>query len=409
MHAITVENISKRFMYSGAKPYSAREFFGGLLRSRSLPAKENWALKNISFTADDGEALAIIGNNGAGKSTLLKILSRITKPTTGRAAILGRVGSLLEVGTGFHSELSGRENIFLNGAILGMKRTEIERRFDEIVEFSEVGEYLETPVKHYSSGMYMRLAFAIAAHLETEVLIVDEVLAVGDVGFQKKCLNKMRDVGRAGRTVLFVSHDMQAVSRLCSRVVWIKGGELIRDGEARQVISEYLHEQSKIGAERRWENARSAPGGNGVKLLAVRVVNDSGQTTSAFDASESVFVEMEYAVSEASKTVVPSIRINNEQGVCVFVSHDWHTGWRDRERPVRNFTSRAKIPGNLLTEGPHFIGVAAARHNPPLTYFAENDVVTFNVAESSKGASSRGDLIGIVPGVVRPLLEWETK
>lgn len=406
MQVLSANRLSKRYYYSGARPYSAREFFGGLLRSRKGVTRENWALKDVSFEAAEGETLGIIGNNGAGKSTLLKILSRITKPTTGNATIRGRVGSLLEVGTGFHSELSGRENVFLNGAILGMKHAEIERRFDEIVDFSEVEEYLDTPVKHYSSGMYMRLAFAVAAHLEPEVLIVDEVLAVGDVGFQRKCLNKMRDVGNSGRTVIFVSHDMQAVSRLCTRVLWIKDGELFRDGESRTVISEYLHEQSQIGAERRWDEVSNAPGNEDVRLIAVRVLNERKEVSSNIDIRDNVFVEMEYEVLK-KRVLVPSIQLNNEHGACILVSHDWQGEWRKKDRPAKRYTSRVKIPGNLLSEGPVFVSVAAARHDPPFTYFSERDVVTFNVSETAGGDSARGDLTGPIPGVVRPVLKWE--
>jgi len=407
MEALKANKLSKRYYYSGARPYSAREFFGGLLRSKKGSMRENWALKDVSFEAAEGETLGIIGNNGAGKSTLLKILSRITKPTSGNAIIRGRVGSLLEVGTGFHAELTGRENIFLNGAILGMKHSEIETRFDEIVEFSEVGEYLETPVKHYSSGMYMRLAFAVAAHLEPEVLIVDEVLAVGDVGFQRKCLNKMKDVGQSGRTVIFVSHDMQAVSRLCSRVLWIREGELFRDGESRAVISEYLHEQSQIGAERIWSDTNDAPGDDNVKLIGVRIVNAENRVISNADIREDVFVEIEFQIMKPS-IVVPSIQLNNEQGACIFVSHDWNLDWGRKERSAKTYRSRVRIPGNFLSEGPLFVNVSAARHDPPLSYFNERDVVTFNVSETAGEISARGDLTGPIPGVVRPLLVWET-
>src|SRR5215213_993506 len=243
MQVIKVENLSKLYYLGGGTRHnSLRDAVMSFVR-KPLKAKgkqELWALKDLDFTVGDGETLGIIGHNGAGKSTLLKILSRITKPTSGHASIRGRAGSLLEVGTGFHSELSGRENIYLNGAILGMKRAEIEKKFDEIVAFSEIETFLDTPVKHYSTGMYMRLAFSVAAHLDPEVLIVDEVLAVGDVRFQRKCLRKMREVGESGRTVIFVSHDMQSISRLCRRAIWLEGGEVKYDGDADEVIAEYL-------------------------------------------------------------------------------------------------------------------------------------------------------------------------
>src|SRR5687767_7443460 len=284
MQTIRVQNLSKLYRFE-ARPYSLREVITGVFHRRESSRKRNdlWALHDVNFDVGDGETLGIVGNNGAGKSTLLKILSRITKPTRGSATIRGRVGSLLEVGTGFHSELSGRENIYLNGAILGMRRAEIDKKFDEIVAFSEIEAFLDTPVKHYSTGMYMRLAFSVAAHLDPEILIVDEVLAVGDVGFQKKCLRKMRSVGESGRTVIFVSHDMQSITRLCRRVIWLKDGRLQSDGEAKHVVGVYLHEQTRTGAEKVWEDAASAPGNQVVRLRSVRVLDENGRTTSAID------------------------------------------------------------------------------------------------------------------------------
>lgn len=409
MRTIRVENLSKLYHFGGSRPYSAREWVTGLFRgSGSARKSELWALRDVSFEAADGETLGIVGNNGAGKSTLLKILSRITRPTKGTAEIRGRVGSLLEVGTGFHSELSGRENIYLNGAILGMRRSEIEKKFDEIVDFSEVEKFLDTPVKHYSSGMYMRLAFAVAAHLEPEVLIVDEVLAVGDVGFQRKCLNKMRDVGQSGRTVLFVSHDMQSISRLCSRAIWLRRGELVADGDARSVISDYLHEQSKTGSDRQWENADGAPGSAIVRLRRVRVCDEAGKTVSSADISRPVGVEMTYEVLDGGKIFVPGCQFYNDQGVCIFASHDWNSGWRDRARVAGTYTSTVWIPGNFLSEGSVFVTATAASYDPHVTHFSERDAVTFNVIDTPDGGSARGDLAGFIPGAVRPVLKWES-
>src|SRR5687767_8980832 len=276
MQVINADNLSKRYVLGTRQPYSLRELLTGFFERGDDEGKVLWALRDVNFSVDEGETLGLIGHNGAGKSTLLKILSRITKPTSGSATIRGRVGSLLEVGTGFHSELSGRENVYLNGAILGMRRAEIDKKFDEIVAFSEIEAFLDTPVKHYSTGMYMRLAFSVAAHLDPEVLIVDEVLAVGDVGFQKKCLRKMRSVGESGRTVIFVSHDMQSITRLCRRVIWLKDGELRADGEATRVVSEYLHEQSQTGAEKIWQHDLDAPGNDIVRLRQIRVRDDRG-------------------------------------------------------------------------------------------------------------------------------------
>lgn len=409
MSAITVDNISKLYHIGERSSNSLRDAISGLWRrsGESSITNELWALKDVSFEVREGDTLGVIGRNGAGKSTLLKILSRITKPTKGSISIRGRVGSLLEVGTGFHNELTGRENIFLNGAILGMRHSEIEKRFDEIVAFSEIEQFLDTPVKHYSSGMYMRLAFAIAAHVELEVLIVDEVLAVGDVGFQKKCLAKMRDAGESGRTVLFVSHDMSAVTRLCGRAIWLNGGGLERDGDAKSIVAEYLHEQSRVSAEKRWE-AADAPGNAVARLRAVKVCDDAGKVVVARDIRHPVNVEMTYEVLEAGKKLIPNLHFFNEQGLCIFISHDWGSGWRDRVREKGVYTSRMTVPGNFLSEGPIFVGAALTTYNPMVVHFVEWDAVTFNVTDSLDGDSARGDFAGPMPGVVRPVFDWKT-
>jgi lipopolysaccharide transport system ATP-binding protein len=248
--AIKVTDVSKRYLIGGVRNNSLRDAIAGVVRNPLRERKEElWALRDITFEVSRGERIGIIGRNGAGKSTILKILSRITRPTTGMAEIHGRVVSLLEVGTGFHSELSGRENVFLNGAILGMRKAEIETKFDEIVAFSEFDRFLDTPVKHYSSGMYMRLAFSVAAHLDPEVLIVDEVLAVGDHAFQRKCVNKMREIGRTGKTIFFVSHDMTSIGKLCNRVIWLEGGRIRQDGTAAEVIDAYLQSIGTLSEE----------------------------------------------------------------------------------------------------------------------------------------------------------------
>ncbi len=408
MNVITAEKLSKRYVLGSRQPYSFREMLTSMFE-RGDEKRVLWALRDVSFSVGEGETLGLIGHNGAGKSTLLKILSRITKPTSGTASIRGRVGSLLEVGTGFHSELSGRENIYLNGAILGMKRAEIEKKFDEIVAFSEIEAFLDTPVKHYSTGMYMRLAFSVAAHLDPEVLIVDEVLAVGDVGFQRKCLRKMRDVGESGRTVIFVSHDMQSITRLCRRVIWLKDGELRSDGEAKHVVGEYLHEQSQTGAEKIWEDVATSPGNDVARLRAARVRSSDGSVSSAIDIRQPVSIEMEYEVLQSGKVIVPSIQLNNEQGACIFVSHDWNGGWRSRERDPRVYKSSVTVPGNLLTEGTVFVTVGAATHQPHEIHFNERDAVTFNVIDSPDGDAARGDFAGPMPGVVRPVLNWKTE
>ncbi len=410
MQVIKAENLSKLYYLGGMSHNSLRDALVSFIKNPKRNKKQElWALRDVSFEVKDGETLGIIGHNGAGKSTLLKILSRITKPTSGNVEIKGRIGSLLEVGTGFHNELSGRENIFLNGAILGMKRAEIEKKFDEIVAFSEIEKFLDTPVKHYSSGMYMRLAFSVAAHLEPEILIVDEVLAVGDFGFQKKCLNKMREVGASGRTVLFVSHDMQAINRLCSRVIWLKGGQISGNGETSAVVGDYLHEQSQKGAERVWETAENAPGNEFTRLRAVRVRDEKGKTASVADIGSRVGIEITYQILADEKVITPTFHLYNEQGVCVFVSFDQDKDWRYKPRKKGIYVSTAWIPANLLSEGTMFVTVIMATFEPLSIHLIERDAVTFTVTDKIKGDSARGNYVGEMPGVVRPILDWETE
>jgi lipopolysaccharide transport system ATP-binding protein len=368
-----------------------------------------WALKDVSFEVKRGDLLGIIGRNGSGKSTLLKILSRITEPTTGIAQIQGRIRSLLEVGTGFHPELTGRENIYLNGAILGMKKAEIRQKFDEIVAFSEVEKFIDTAVKHYSSGMYLRLAFAVAAHLESEILIVDEVLAVGDARFQRKCLNKMEEVGSQGRTVLFVSHSMPAVTRLCKRALLLNEGKLLAEGPAHTIVRTYLSRvsDSSIG-ERVWRNPQEMPGGEVARLCAVRMKREDDQIGNAVSISKTIEIEIEYDVLKPGYTLLPHFQLVNEEEVLVFKALDVDPNWRKRSRPVGHFVSRAQIPGNLLQEGMHFVGVALITLEPIIVQFYETDVVAFQVIESTDGESARGDYAGDISGVVRPLLKWTT-
>ena len=307
--AIRVENLSK--MYRIGEKQESYYTFRDTLSSIALapfrrlhrvgrPPKEEeiiWALKDVSFEVKRGEVVGIIGRNGAGKSTLLKILSQITEPTEGKAEIRGRVGSLLEVGTGFHPELTGRENIFLNGAILGMRKAEIQRKFDEIVAFAEIEKFMDTPVKRYSSGMYVRLAFAVAAHLEPDILLVDEVLSVGDAAFQKKCLGKMRDVSEVGRTVLFVSHSMPAIENLCERVTWIDQGSIIQDGETREVVAQYIKEINQTMETRKvggCQNLGHRRGSGEVQFINFRLINSDGVETRNFIMSETICMEVDF-------------------------------------------------------------------------------------------------------------------
>jgi len=423
--AIRVEGLSKRFCIGERQP-AYRTLRDSLTDALATPfrrawklfnrrssdaegSKETiWALKDVSFQVKHGEILGVIGRNGAGKSTLLKILSRITPPTGGFAEIRGRVGSLLEVGTGFHPELSGRENIYLNSAILGMKRAEIGRKFDEIIAFAEVEKFIDTPVKHYSSGMYLRLAFSVAAHLEPEILIVDEVLAVGDASFQKKCLNKMEDVRKHGRTVLFVSHNLPAVTRLCGRAVLLEEGTVLQDGPSHQVVGNYLSSGLATTAAREWPDPSRAPGNHIVRMRAIRVHTEDGETTDVVDIRKPVAIEMEYEVLQPGHVLVPCMGFENEEGILAFVVSDRDPEWRRRPRPKGTFRSTAWIPGNFLAEGRLIVGAGVLTEDPFIIHFDENPAVSFLVVDSLDADSARGDYAGRLPGVVRPLLQWTT-
>jgi lipopolysaccharide transport system ATP-binding protein len=420
--AVRVQSLGKQFRIGLGKkrPYKTlREslvgaagvpfrFASRLAHRSSAPSAEYfWALKDVSFEVRAGEIVGMIGPNGAGKSTLLKILSQITEPTEGYADIHGRVGSLLEVGTGFHGELTGRENVYLNGAILGMKRAEITRKFDAIVAFAEVEKFIDTPVKHYSSGMYLRLAFAVAAHLDPEILIVDEVLAVGDASFQKKCLNKMQDVGREGRTVLFVSHDMAAITRLCERAILLDGGRVHRDGPATEVVSAHLKSGLGTTAVREWSGLER-PHKDIVALCAVRVRDEAGATAETIDIRRPVLLEMEYETWLPDYVLMPYFVLSNDEGVVAFTSNDLDPEWRGRPRPLGRYVSTVRIPGNFLAEGMMFVTAGLTTTNPDQKQFRERDVVAFQVVDSLDGDSARGDSAKGVRGVVRPLLEWKT-
>jgi len=325
--SIEVEHLAKRYLIGGHKELqykTIRDTLASLVRRGETRAVREtiWALDDVSFTISSGEAIGIIGRNGAGKSTLLKVLSRITEPTRGYARLHGRVGSLLEVGTGFHPELTGRENIFLNGAILGMGRAEIARKLDEIVAFSEIAQFLDTPVKRYSSGMYVRLAFAVAAHLDADILIVDEVLAVGDASFQRKCLKKMEDIGHHGRTVLFVSHNLASITRLCSRAILLERGRVERDGAAHEVVRFYLHSDLGTTAAREWPDQNSAPGNEAARLRAIRVRTAEGEVTEKIDIRKPVQVEMEWDVLQSGHVLVPNLHFHNEEGLVIFITSD---------------------------------------------------------------------------------------
>jgi lipopolysaccharide transport system ATP-binding protein len=421
--AIVVENLSKRYIigHQRSKDDGLRHAVEDALRAplrylrnggrkNGRTREEFWALHDINIVIKPGEAVGIIGRNGAGKSTLLKLLSRITEPTSGSIRIRGRVASLLEVGTGFHQELTGRENIFLNGAILGMARVEIKRKFDEIVAFSGVEKFIDTPVKRYSSGMYVRLAFAVAAHLEPEILVVDEVLAVGDAEFQKKCLEKLDDVGHSGRTVLFVSHNMQAITRLCSRCILLNEGRVKLDGASTEVANAYLRSGLTTTAVREWPDITKAPGDNVTRFCAVRVRSERGEAVDIIDIRESVGIELEYEVLEPGYIFLPHFSVRNEEGMHLFVGVDVDPAWRGRRRPPGRYISTGWIPGNLFAEGLMSVQAVLMSLNPEVGHVFVDDAVAFRVLDDLTARdTARGDYAKAMPGLVRPLLHWTTQ
>ena len=367
-----------------------------------------WALNDVSFNVKRGEVLGVIGNNGAGKTTLLRVLSKITTPSYGRAEIYGKISSLLEVGTGFHPELTGRENIYLNGTILGMRKKEIDSKFDEIVAFSGVEKFIDTPVKRYSVGMKIRLGFSVAAFLEPDILVIDEVLAVGDSDFQKKCLQKMEDVGKHGRTVLFVSHNMQMVTRLCSRAILLEKGKIKDDGPADKVVAAYLSSGRVSSSERVWKNMQETPGGEVARLLAVRVKDEDGEVLESFDIRKPIGIEMKYEVLKSDFLLLPHYNIFNEEGDWLFTTIDTDPDWRGR-RPAGSYTSTAWIPGNFLSEGLMFVQSSVFTLDPLIVQFEPRDVVSFQVVDSLDGNTARGDWPGSMKGAVRPLLKWTSE
>jgi lipopolysaccharide transport system ATP-binding protein len=417
--AISVHNLGKRYVLShqsqerytalrdlvsnGVKKF-AHKIRHPLTASVEDPCHEEfWALRDVDFEIQQGDRVGIIGRNGAGKSTLLKILSRITEPTCGQIKIKGRVSSLLEVGTGFHPELTGRENIFLNGAILGMSKAEISRKFDEIVAFAEVERFLDTPVKRYSSGMYVRLAFAVAANLEPEILIIDEVLAVGDQQFQKKCLGKMEEVGKEGRTVIFVSHSMPTVTSLCDRAILLEAGKVVKMGNTSDVVMHYYTSGQASPASANYTN--KFVGDAKVRLLKGEIKNNKGEIALEVGINAVLTVEMEFEVlHDTSTQLIPNFHFYTASGECAFVSHD--TKIHQFSKGV--YVSRCNIPANFLNEGTYFIGLAISSFDAGITvHFYEKSCLSFNVFDPHEAVITRPNHALPIPGVVRPYFDWE--
>ncbi len=419
---IRVENLSKRYRI-GLKEKKANTLAGQMVNIIKSPwenfkrlrhlnrfGEEDesvfWALKDINFEVKEGEVLGIIGKNGAGKSTLLKILSQISEPTSGRVEIHGRVASLLEVGTGFHPELSGRENIYMNGTILGMTRKEIDLKLDEIIDFSGVEKFIDTPVKFYSSGMKVRLGFSVAAHLEPEILIIDEVLAVGDFEFQKKCLGKMKEVAGQGRTVLFVSHQMDAVTRLCSRVLVLKNGKVYYDGVPSTGIKKYLGtEENQNGAVAIFDlNGRN----QFTEIRKVQLKANSKVLDTSAEVRDEIQVDVTFEVFQDGLTISPGFNVYNEDGDHLFTSH--HVEYMVDSSPlsVGIYQTSVVIPSNFFAEGVIYFSVALMQYQPFTVFQNEEKILSLTILDKVDGFSARGIYGGYFPGLVRPKLKWES-
>ncbi|MDH3942489.1 MAG: ABC transporter ATP-binding protein [Anaerolineae bacterium] len=414
-YAIQVSNLGKQYKI-GAEIDRYRTLRDSLtaavtwplrLIRRQLPPKSDtiWALRDISFEVKKGQVLGVIGRNGAGKSTLLKLLSRVTEPSEGYAKITGRVGSLLEVGTGFHPELTGRENIYLNGAVLGMKRLEIDRKFDEIVEFSGVRKFIDTPVKRYSSGMYLRLAFSVAAHLEPEILVVDEVLAVGDAEFQRKCLGKMSDVAQEGRTVLFVSHNMSAILRLTDEAIVLDQGSLVHRAPTKEAVDFYMASGFSQTGERVWRNEEIPSNSAPFRPLALRVRDPRGNIGDTVRSTEPLDLEIEYQLDAPVQGLRVGVYLITMRGEIVFTSFDTDSPEvydRYGTRPAGRYLSRGRIPANYLNEGQYVLGLNASSFRVK-RYFQDERALAFNVdamgAPGMQWTEAR-------MGPVRPDLNW---
>lgn len=412
MEVIKVENLYKQYrlgvVSTGSVAHDLNRWWHSVLgkedpyekitglnnRDQAVDGDYVWALQDINFSIKQGEVLGIIGKNGAGKSTLLKILSKVTSPTKGSVKVKGRIASLLEVGTGFHPELTGRENIFLNGAILGMTKSEIRAKFDEIVAFSGVEKYIDTPVKRYSSGMYVRLAFAVAAHLEPEILIVDEVLAVGDAEFQKSCLGKMRDVSGEGRTVLFVSHNLAAVQSLCSRVIHIKNGGILNVGETESIIQEYLLDNKTYSIQQTFDGEITDK--EGVITLITGAIYNSSKNDILYVGDDVVF-EFHFNIHINSKSLNLSLNVYNPNGINVFNSMS--DSFRSQKGKI---VCKCMLPGPFLNSSEYNITlVVAENRNKPL--IVAKELLSFKIEDKRNEES----YFGRIGGVVRPNLDWE--
>ena len=408
--AIQIKNLGKEYKLAAATPYiSLRDVIANSIKGAftKKDKKKFWALEDINLEVMPGERVGIIGRNGAGKSTLLKIISRITPPSRGEAWIHGRVGSLLEVGTGFHPELTGRENIYLNGSILGLRKAEINKKLEEIIEFSGVERFIDTPLKHYSSGMQLRLAFSVAAHLEPEILLIDEVLSVGDLEFQKKCIGKMEEVSKArGRTILFVTHNLDSLRKFCPTTILLEKGKVIEQGSTEKVIARYVSEHLQTNADISWEDGLGSVNRE-VLLHKAWIADESGRSRSRFDTTEKVAICMEYEVLKDGTAFTHGINLYNQEQQNVFNSHDVMTGNGINRKNKGRYVARVWIPGNLLPDGIFTVSLALFLPNPLDILIHEHNQLSFEMYTDFSKPTARGNYAEEFPGIIRPLLNWE--
>ena len=414
MSQIKVENLCKKY-YIGQtfQQTSLRDTI--IQKFRSLIGKKNnktkhsslYALNDVSFSLQQGDLLGVIGKNGSGKSTLLKILSRITQPTSGKVTIKGRVASLLEVGTGFHHELTGRENIFLNGVILGMSHNEIKKRFDEIVAFSGVEQFIDTPVKRYSSGMLLRLAFSVAAHIEPEILIVDEVLAVGDFEFQKKCFAVMNKLGSSGKTIIFVSHNIGSIRKFCSKALLLSQGKLIAEGLVNDVVNTYLIDGKTHRCTIEWNKNKNLQN-NIITMKSIKAFNSQGKKSDFFNIHENVFVEVEYEIKKPGSKLAISLSFYDAQGTLLFVTMDSsNTAWQEKQREKGWYKSICTVPKDFLNNGEITVSFSIIEEGIKTIIRAEN-VISFSITDDMVGSGARGNFTHVWPRTaIRPTLKWE--